>query len=392
MLIVGGSHSDLPLIEAALMRGLVVYTTGNRPDHPGHWWSHKYVQADFSNKEAVLEVAKDIGVQYVVPGANDFAMMSAAYVAEKLGLPGYDSYDTTLLLHRKDRFKELAASIDLPICRYVVVNSSDPIAAVGKVKGLKFPLLVKPVDLTCGKGITRIESVLELESALQYAAAMSRQTDIVVEEWFDGDLHSFSTVIEDGEIVFDYCDTELCLYKDYLVSTSMSLGRISATAIHTVRDATRSMVRALRLGNGVLHSQILVHGEEVRILEYTRRMSGDLYSKVVQQVCGIRHADVFIDTAMGASVHGGLKALLPRHPFVVRHCVTSEATGSFSGLQIDGAVLPYVQSLTLAVPLGTAVTGDGTNKVATVILSFPSETDMREFVACCRKTMRCEVC
>lgn len=391
LLVIGGSHSELPLIEAGLMRGLEVYTTGNRPDHPGHWWSHKYVAADFSNVEAVLSVAKSIGAQYVVPGANDFAMMSAAYVAERLGLPGYDSYETTLLLHRKDRFKDFASSINLPICSFVVLAANDVTGAMDAVKRLKFPLMVKPVDLTGGKGITRIDSIDELGTALGHAAARSRQTDVVVEEWFDGALHSYSTVIENGEIVFDYCDTELCIYKDYLVSTSMSLGNISATAIRNVRDATVRMARELGLVNGVLHSQILVNGDEVRILEYTRRMSGDLYSKVIQQVRGVRHSDIFVDTALGQSVHVGLKEVMPRHPFVMRHCVTSERLGCFTGIRIDEEVRPFVQSLTLAVPLGSAVSDDGASKVATVILSFPTEKDMRECAERCKETMRCEV-
>ena len=391
LLVIGGSHSDIPLIESALLRGLQVYTTGNRADHPGHWWSHKYVPADFSDVEAMLDVARSIGVDYVVPGANDFAMMSAAYVAEQLKLPGYDCFANTLLLHRKDQFKELATALGLPVCRHIVVNSQDIADARSRVDSLSFPLMIKPVDLTGGKGISKISSVEQLQLAMDKATAMTHQDKLVIEEWFDGELHSFSMVIENGDVVFDYCDTELCLFKDYLVSTSMSIGSISANAAQAVRNATTRLARQLGLVDGVLHSQILVRGDNVRILEYTRRMSGDLYSKVVQMVRGIRHADVFIDAAMGRSVQVGLVSVLPCHSFVVRHCVTAEADGVFYGVDVAEEVRPYVQSLTLAIPFGTTVVGDGSSKVATVILSFPREEEMKRFVARCKTTVKCKV-
>lgn len=391
LLIIGGSHSDVPLIESGILRGLEIVTTGNRPDHPGHWLSHKYVPADFSDVKAMLEVARSVGAQYVVPGANDFAMMSAAYVAENLELPGYDNYANTLLLHRKDQFKALAVALNLPVCKHVVIESGNLDDARRQIKDLVFPLMIKPVDLTGGKGISRIASEEELSLAMNRAAALSHQPSLVAEEWFDGDLHSYSMVVEGGEIVFEYCDTELCLYRDYLVSTSMSVGNISQVAAETVRQATMRLIRRLGLGNGVLHSQILVRGDAVRILEYTRRMSGDLYSKVVQMVRGVRHADIFIDTAMGGSMRQSLTPSLPSHPYVVRHCVTAESNGHFAGLRVSEKIRPYIQSLTVAVPFGTPVSDDGASKVATVILSFPTESDMRDFVNHCRETVRCEV-
>lgn len=391
VLILGGSHSDVPLIESSILHGLEVHTTGNRPEHPGHRFAHSYIPGDFSDKQQMLEIARSIKADFILPGANDFAMISAAYVAEKMGLPGYDAYATVELLHHKDQFKAFAQSTQLPVCRSNTIDLSSEQPFDVQCAGLKPPLMIKPVDLTGGKGISRIDRLSELDTAIAEAQRLSRQERAVAEEWFDGTLHSYSTVVQGGEIVFEYIDTERCMYQSCLVSTSMSSNPVTPKAHATLREGTSRMIRELRLVDGVLHCQFLANGADVRILEYTRRMSGDLYSKVVQLVRGIRHADIFVRSALGRSFSDTLVATQAQHPYVVRHCVTAESNGHFDRLLIEDNILSRIHDIALAVPFGSPVCGDGRSKVATIILSFPTEEQMMAFVASCKITIRCGV-
>lgn len=396
LLVVGGSHSDLPLIESGILHGLDVYTTGNRPDHPGHRFARGYLPGDFSNPEEMLAVARRLGADFVVPGANDFAMMSAAYTAERMALPGFDSFATTSMLHHKDQFKAFAESIGMPICRYVTLQPNATESVDRLVSTLTYPLIVKPVDLTGGKGISRVNTPSELFAALDKAFLLGRHKVAIAEEWFEGSLHSYSTVIEGGEIVFEYFDTELCLFQDFLVSTSLSLCHVHRDAREMVCRSTRKMIKELGLANGVLHSQFLACEGDVRILEYTRRMSGDLYSKVVQQVRGFRHSDIFIASAMGRPLSPLLKPARPTRTqnFVSRHCITATVNGNFARLEIAERMHPYVESITPIIPFGTPVTDDGRSKVAVVILSFPSEQLMLNYAATCKNDFQCgvEIC
>ena len=391
MLVIGGSHSDLPLIESALLNGLEVYTTGNRPDHPGHRLVHGYLPGDFSNPEEILAVARQLDVDYVVPGANDFAMLSAAYVAEKMSLPGYDAFSTTEVLHLKDRFKDFSNALGMPVCKHVVLDPVSSSSIADQLRGLSFPIIIKPIDLTGGKGISRVDSPEGVEAAIAEARAISRHALLVAEEWFDGTLHSYSTIIVNGEIVFEYLDTELCLFNEYLVSTSLSLCNVPADARRQLRVATSVIVKELGLVDGVLHSQFLANDRDIRILEYTRRMSGDLYSKVVQMVRGFRHGDVFIASALGRPLTPLLKAIQPCRPFVSRHCVTAEQAGRFFKLLVADPVRPYVDSITPSVAFGSEVAADGRGKVAVVIVTFPGEREIMEFANTCKQDFTCEV-
>ncbi len=102
LLIAGGGHSDIPLIKAGKELGFHVITTGNNKDALGHKYSDEYHYGDFSNKEEILELAKKLKIDAICACSNDFSAITASYVAEKMGLSGHDSYETTLLLHRAE--------------------------------------------------------------------------------------------------------------------------------------------------------------------------------------------------------------------------------------------------------------------------------------------------
>ena len=114
MLIAGGGYADIPLIKAAKKLGYFVITSGNRPDDMGHPYADKVSLADFSDAEAILSVAKENKVDGICPCCNDFSALSAAYAAEKLGLPGHDTFEVTRLLHHKDLYRNFAREHQIP--------------------------------------------------------------------------------------------------------------------------------------------------------------------------------------------------------------------------------------------------------------------------------------
>ena len=82
ILIAGGGYADIPLIKSAQKLGFYVITSGNNPDDLGHKESDETCLADFSYPEAMLSIAKGLGVDAICSCANDFSAISSAYVAE----------------------------------------------------------------------------------------------------------------------------------------------------------------------------------------------------------------------------------------------------------------------------------------------------------------------
>ena len=83
LLILNGSHSEIPLIKSAKSLGFYVITTGNYPKLIGHQYSDEYWFADYSDKGAVLDIAKKLNVDAVCSCANDFGIITASYVSKR---------------------------------------------------------------------------------------------------------------------------------------------------------------------------------------------------------------------------------------------------------------------------------------------------------------------
>jgi biotin carboxylase len=86
LLLVGGSHADIPVIQAAHQQGFYVITTGNKKDDLGHRLADIYYPADYSDPKQILDLAQRLKIDAICPSANDFSALSCAYTAEKLGL------------------------------------------------------------------------------------------------------------------------------------------------------------------------------------------------------------------------------------------------------------------------------------------------------------------
>lgn len=372
ILIAGGSHSDIPLIDAARSHGYHVITSGNREADIGHRFSDEVHLEDFSDTQAMLSLAQSLDIDAICSSANDFSVISCAYVAEAMELPGFDSYQTTLTLHHKDRFRALAEQIGLP-CP-AAISFSTPNISFADIADLSFPLMVKPVDLTGGKGISRIDRPEELAAAVDRAFSSSRAKRIVVEEFFAGTLHSYSSAIKTQQVVFEYADNEYSFRNKYLVTTSTSPAKVDPSVIRSIRQTTEKLARHLRLTDGLLHAQFLCNGTDYRIIEYTRRCPGDFYAIPVRHSTGIDHADLIVRPCLGMDL--SIAAETRQQGYFSRHCVMAEQAGVLQGIEIADEIRNNILDIfTLRRP-GDPLTNHLVDKAAIFFLQYADEEDM----------------
>ena len=328
LLLLGGSHAEIPLIKAAQALGWFVITTGNNRDGLGHPYADKTVFADFSDKDTMLELARAENVQAVCSGCNDFALLSTVYVCEKLGLPGHDSYATSLEIHHKDKYRALATRLGIPTPRAMVVHNEQEFeAAISgansagiKSAGLAFPIIVKPVDLTGGKGIHRAANIEEARAAYTDAAGRTREDHVVVEEFVQGTNHGFSAMLVKGKVAFAFSDNEQYFVNKYMVSGANSPSTTSAAGLAKLRDYSERIARELHLVDGILHIQYIEKADGTPvIIEICRRPPGDLYIKFVQYATGVDYPKFIIMAETGMDISAIPD--VPTQGYWLRHCV-----------------------------------------------------------------------
>ena len=326
LLLLGGSHAEIPLIKAAQEMGWFVITTGNAREGLGHPYADKNVFADFSDKEAMLELARTEGVSAVCSGCNDFALLSTVYVCEKLGLPGHDSFATSLEIHHKDKYRALATRLSIPTPRAVTVRNEQEFEAaingdaLGKTAALTFPIIVKPVDLTGGKGIHRAANIEEARVAYKDATSRTREDHVVVEEFVVGSNHGFSAMLVKGKVAFAFSDNEQYFVNKYLVSGANTPSTTAAEGLAKLREYSERIASELNLVDGILHIQYIERADGTPvIIEICRRPPGDLYIKFVKYATGVDYPKFIIMAETGEDISG--IADVPTQGFWLRHCI-----------------------------------------------------------------------
>ena len=376
LLLLGGSHAEIPLIQAAHELGWFVITTGNNRDGLGHPYADKTVFADFSDKDAMLELAKSEDVQAVCSGCNDFALLSTVYVCEKMGLPGHDS------LHHKDKYRALAKRLGIPTPQAITVKVAEKCSSEMRedfnaaIAQLTFPIIVKPVDLTGGKGIHRAANIEEAHAAYKDACSRTRQDHIVVEEFVQGTNHGFSAMLVKGKVAFAFADNEQYYLNKYMVSGANTPSTTNAAGLAKLRDYSERIARDLHLVDGILHIQYIERADGTPvIIEICRRPPGDLYIKFVKYATGIDYPKFIVMAETGMDISG--IADIPTQGFWLRHCIMADREGIVRDVTFAPEIQKNIVEKFLWYKPGEQITDKLLYKAGIVFFKFDTLAEMQ---------------
>ena len=201
ILLLGGSMYILPVIEAIHSLGYYAITCDYLPDNVAHKYSDEYHNVSIIDKEAVLELAKELNVDGVMSFACDPGVETAAYVSEKLGLPTHP-YKSVEILQNKAKFRGFLETNGFNVPKSKGYYES--CEAVKDAGNFRWPVIVKPTDSAGSKGVTKVEKPEDLTEAAEYAMSFSKTKSFIVEEFIEkqgcsSDSDSFSI---NGELVY----------------------------------------------------------------------------------------------------------------------------------------------------------------------------------------------
>lgn len=277
VLLLCASHNDLGLIRALRKLGYYIICTGGIPNQIGEKYVDEYIQADYSDKELILKIAQRKKIDAICQCCNDFGVYTAAYVAEQLNLPGYDDYETTLLLHNKDRFKRFALenNISTPVAK---MFSNREEAIIWCKENKKYPLIVKPVDASAGNGICRISNVEEALKCIEDAFNVSRSKRIVIEPFISGSQHGFCTFLINKKVVACCSNNEYSIINPYRVEIDTYPADNYEDVKSQLISEIEKIAYLLQLKDGIFHLQYIMDGNRPQIIEVMRRVLGNMYS------------------------------------------------------------------------------------------------------------------
>lgn len=200
LMLLGGLRYLLPVIEAAHKEGYYVITCDYLPDNIAHKYSDEYCNVSVIDKEAVLAKAKELEIDGIMSYAVDPGVVTAAYVAEQMGLPFAGSYESVRILQNKDLFRKFLTDNGFNVPVSGGYESYED--AAKDLNRFQFPIIVKPTDSAGSKGVTRVNRRAELPAAYMIALDNSISKRVIIEEFIEktgcsSDTDSFSV---DGQL------------------------------------------------------------------------------------------------------------------------------------------------------------------------------------------------
>jgi biotin carboxylase len=301
VLFLGAAPTQIPPLLYARQQGHAVITCDYLPNNPGHKLADQWFNISTTDKEAVLELAQRLEIDAIVAYASDPAAPTAAYVAEKMGLPG-NPYQSVLTLARKDLFRAFLKKhgFNVPDSK----SFRDRIVARSWVDEIGLPAYIKPVDSSGSKGVTKLTSVIDFDEAFDHALRYSREGMVVVEQEIVRTRYQVAGdgFIVDGKLVFRCWADE---HFDKLCNGLVPIGQTFPTShpedwLKTAHSETQRLLDLLGMRSGALNFDfVFTEDGAFYFLELGPRNGGCLIPEVIRHASGIDLIKYTVDAALG---------------------------------------------------------------------------------------------
>ncbi len=296
--VLGAGPWQLPTIRHARALGCRVLVTDGLADRPGFGLADLHAVADLTDAEATLAVARRHAVDGVLCDTTDTGVLTAAIVADALGLPGV-GVDAARRCTDKARMTEAAAAAGLPTpATRLAASAEDARAAVRAMAG---PWVIKPVDAQAGKGVGLVADAADADDAIAHAFAHSRSRRVIVQQRLSGPEVIVDALVVDGQprVLGVAGKTP---YPDHpAVSSRITYPPDPDLAPWPLVEATLgALVRALGIRCSLVHAEFIVGDGRLVPIDVAARGGGVMiYPTVLGHLTGADVMTAAIRIALG---------------------------------------------------------------------------------------------
>lgn len=261
---------------------LIVASEGEPPIDMGD----RYLQIDCSDVDAAAARIVALGDTAPIDGvvaADDIGVVVAAVAGQKLGLPSNEP-GAARATRDKAIMRQRLESGEVPQPRWATIHPSEDAAPVADSIG--YPLVIKPLSLSAGQGVIRVDGPEELADSADRVRAIIRSTDLadetlLLESFMNGSEVAVEGLVAAGNLlplaIFD--KPAESVGNGFEETILITPSRHEATVQTEILRVAAQAVRSLGLDQGPVHIELMVSGEKVSVIEVAGRSIGGLCSR-----------------------------------------------------------------------------------------------------------------
>lgn len=336
-MLLGGLRYLLPVIEEAHKLGIYVITADYLPNNIAHKYSDEYCNVSIIDKDAVLKTAQELKIDGILSHAVDPGVVSAAYVAEKMGLPFQCSYKAACILQDKSLFRKFLADNGFNSPKAKGYDNAED--ALNEVDYFNWPVIVKPVDSAGSKGVSKVENKSDLRKAIEFALSESHNGHFIIEDFLEkeGLSAGSESFVVDGKLLYNgfydqYFDNEAV--NPYAPSAEIWPSAKDSKYLDEIRSELQRLFTLLNVTTGLFNVEWRVcKNGKVYLMEVSPRAGGNRLAEMLNYAADVNVIEAEVRKAVGLPIQKIHEPKYKGH-FAIQVLHVDRA-GVFDGIEIE---------------------------------------------------------
>lgn len=328
IMIVGAGFGQLPAIEKSKELGLTVIAIDKNINAIGMQKADIALEVDIIDIKKVVEVAKNYKIDGIMTMQSDIGVPSVGAVVDELNLNGV-SLKVANRCSNKIEIREFLANHDVPQPNFKVIETYEE--AVDAIKTIGLPCVIKAPDSSGSRGITKVSSINDVQSAFDEGLKYSRIGKLLVEEFIDGEEIGAQSFSVNGKCIKVLVHNDTISPKPYMIPTGHSFpSKLSSDHIKKVEYACKKAVDAIEINSGPANIDIIISKDgRPMIIEIGARIGATCLPELVKYYTGVDWVEQTIKNAIGSEVNLIDKFNQP----VAAYILESNKDGVFQGFK-----------------------------------------------------------
>jgi hypothetical protein len=301
LLMLGTSLQSREIVEYAKSQGMYTIVTDYLPPEESRakLVSDAYWMVNTGDLDTLEVKCREEGVTAVMCGVSEFNLEMTMALCKRLGLPSYCTPEAWHYSRDKADFKKLCREVGAPVAEDYFLSDALTDEELDRVS---FPVVVKPVDLSCNRGISYCYDKQQLREAVRYARSLSKNPKIVVERMLHGKEWYTYYAIADGEI------RQICLnameaqpgqLKNLYSLTTDVTGNVERVMAE-INPQIEAVLRRVGCREGIAWVQLMLDEDDhFYIIEMGYRLPGDVPDAAYPVLCSFDPIRWLTDYARG---------------------------------------------------------------------------------------------
>lgn len=394
IMVLGASYLQSFIIRKIHEMGHAAIALDGNPQCDARNLAEKFYHCSTIDKDGVLQIALQEDIDGILTYASDVAAPVVSYVAQTLGLP-CNPLEAVVTMTDKALTRRFMARHGFNVPKNREVLSLEQ--ARQAVREIGLPAILKPVDGSGSRGVSKIDTDGELDEAYESARDNSRSHRVIIEEFIEREGYQIDTdcFMYDGRLTFfhpmDQHQAPIAPYSPIGISAP-SVESKEKTAM-AEREVQRFLsLLGMRFGEFNVE-YVFDRSGQLFILEIGPRSGGNLIPDVILQSAGLDLRELTVKATLGQDC-----SQFPWNEYTFRKNVTSfiihsQQTGIYQGLDIDEPIERAVVFKDMLVAGGDKVhrfTG-GVYALGFALMQFEHQEQMLDFIDHSDKYFRVKV-